>query len=143
VKGWHWRLAGAVLALLAGGTASSRAQEGLEQAAQRARAAWLRHDVEGLFAASDTVRLQLPGVTRSAALEPGQAARLLARYLGSAREVELEVMVLRLAAEDHGYAEALRRFVIAGTADERRETVFIGFRQVGGTWRVREVRVVQ
>ncbi|HWP36067.1 MAG TPA: hypothetical protein VNL18_00800 [Gemmatimonadales bacterium] len=133
----------AVVALVADGAASAQAQEGLEQAAERARAAWLRHDVDDLLASSDTVRLQLPGVTRSAALEPGQAARLLARYLGSAREVEFDLVGLRRAAQDHGYAEGVRRFVIEGTSDERRETVFIGLRQVDGVWRVREVRVVR
>ena len=122
---------------------ASWVQDGLSEAAHRAREAWLRHDMAALVAASDTVRLQLPGVPRSAALEPGQAARLLSRYVGSAREVELELRGLRRVAEDHGYAQTERRFVIEGTADERRETVFIGFRFVAGEWRVREVRVVR
>ncbi|MBI3982685.1 MAG: hypothetical protein HY337_07215 [Gemmatimonadetes bacterium] len=139
-----WR-AGPVLvgaAILVAAAGGARAQEGLDRAAGRAREAWLRHDMAALFKESDTVRLQLPGVARSAALEPGQAARLLARYVGSAREVDLEVVGLRRAAEDHGYAETVRHFVIEGTADERSETVFIGFRLLGGMWRVREVRVV-
>ena len=129
-----------VLLLLPGGVAHS--QDGLEQAAEQARQAWMRHDLDRLFAASDTVRLQLPGVSRSAALEPGQAARLLGRYVGAAREVALDVVGLRRAAADHGYAETVRRFVIEGTSDERQETIYIGFRFVAGMWRVREVRVV-
>ena len=133
---------GWVIALVTLPLAGPLGQEGLAEAAERARAAWLRHDLAALFAASDTVRLQLPGVPRSAALEPGQAARLLGRYVGAAREVTLEVVALRRAADDHGYAETERRFVIEGTADERLETVFLGFRFVGGEWRVREVRVV-
>jgi len=132
----------AALALLVGAEAAAQSQDGLEQAADRARQAWMRHDLARLLGESDTVRLQLPGVPRSAALEPGQAARLLTRYMGSAREVELEVVGLRRAAADHGYAETVRRFVIEGTTDERQETVFIGFRFVAGAWRVREVRVV-
>jgi hypothetical protein len=125
-----------------GGAGVALAQDGLDRAAERARGAWMRHDMTGLFAESDTVRLQLPGVARSAGLDPAQAARLLARYVGAAREVGLEIVGLRRAGDDHAYAETVRRFVIAGTDDERQETVFIGFRFVAGMWRVREVRVV-
>jgi hypothetical protein len=117
-------------------------QEGLPEAFARAREAWLKHDMAALFAASDTVRLQLPGVPRSAALDPSQAARLMRRYLGAAQEAAFDLRALRRAADDHGYAEVERRFVIAGTSDERVETAFIGFRLVAGEWRVREVRVV-
>ena len=127
------------LALLAPGLA---AQTTLEEAAERARGLWLAHDVSGLVAGSDTIRLQIPGVGFQSALGPAQAARLLDRYLETAREIAFELKGVRVAGPDHGYAEAGRRYVVQGTAEERQETVYLGFRQVSGLWRVREVRIV-
>ncbi len=118
------------------------AQVTLEEAAERARGLWLAHDVTGLVSGSDTIRLQIPGVGFQSALGPAQAARLLDRYLETAREIAFELRGVRLAGPDHGYAEGGRRYVVQGTSEERQETVYVGFRQVGGTWRVREVRIV-
>ena len=118
------------------------AQVTLEEAAERARELWLAHDVSGLVSGSDTIRLQIPGVGFSAALGPAQAARLLDRYLESAREIAFEVRGVRLAGPDHGYAEGGRRYVVQGTSEEREETVYVGFRQKDGQWRVREERIV-
>lgn len=118
------------------------AQVTLEAAAERARGLWLAHDVSGLVSGSDTIRLQIPGVGFSSALGPAQAARLLDRYLETAREIAFEVRGVRLAGPDHGYAEGWRKYVVQGTSEEREETVYVGFRQLGGKWRVREVRIV-
>jgi hypothetical protein len=118
------------------------AQGALEEAAERARGQWLAHDVAGLVSGSDTIRLQIPGMGFSSALGPAQAARLLGRYLESARELSFELQGVRLAAADHGYAEGRRRYVVEGTSEEREETVYVGFRQKSGHWRVREVRIV-
>lgn len=118
------------------------AQVTLENAAERAREFWLAHNVSGLVAGSDTIRLQIPGVGFSSALGPAQAARLLDRYLETAREIAFELRGVRSAGPDHGYAEAERKYVVQGTAEERAETVYVGFRQVAGSWRVREVRIV-
>lgn len=116
--------------------------QGLDSAAARAREEWLAHDIPGLLAGSDTVRLQLPGVARSASLTPGQAARLLLRYLEGSDEVAFDLRPIRSVSPDHGYAEARRRYLVQGTTDQREETVFLGFRHVAGAWRLREVRVV-
>src|SRR5574341_342364 len=118
------------------------AQTTLEEAAERARGLWLAHDVSSLVSGSDTIRLQLPGVGFQSALGPAQAARLLDRYLESAREIAFDLRGVRLAGPDHGYAEGGRRYVVQGTSEERQETVYVGFRQVAGKWRVREVRIV-
>lgn len=139
VASWAFGRALLALALLAPPLA---AQVTLEEAADRARELWLAHDVSGLVSGSDTIRLQLPGVGFSPALGPAQAARLLDRYLETAREIGFELQGVRLAASDHGYAEGRRRYVVQGTSEEREETVYLGFRQVGGKWRVREVRIV-
>jgi hypothetical protein len=99
---------------------------------EQARAAWLAHDVRGLVAHSDTVRLRLPGVAASAATRPGQAARLLEEYLSAATEQEFTLRELRYVQADHAYAELSRRYAVKGTADVREEMVFLGFRQVNG-----------
>jgi hypothetical protein len=118
------------------------AQGTLEEAAGRARQLWLAHDVAALVAGSDTVRLQLPGVTYFAALAPGQAARLLDRYLEATTEIGLELRGVRAAGPEQGYAEGRRRYAVQGTSEEREEMVYLEFRLVGGKWRLREVRIV-
>jgi hypothetical protein len=129
----------AAVSLLAG-AAPARAQTELEGAVELARAAWLEHDVGGLVARSDTVRLRLPTAV-SASLQPEQAARLLERYLEPAQERSFDLVDVRRMAEDHAYAEIARRYVVKGTEDELGETVFLGFRFLDGAWRLREVRV--
>jgi hypothetical protein len=133
-----WLLAG-VLTVAGSGL---RAQATLAEAAARARQLWLAHDVAGLLAGADTVRLQLPGLETGASLAPGQAARVLERYLAPAREIGFELEGVRPASADHGYAQGSRRYVVQGTSEERRETVYFGFRVLGGAWRTREVRIV-
>jgi len=130
----------AAVAVLAGAAPAS-AQTELEDAVRLARTAWLQHDVEALVEHSDTVRLRLPGVGASASLQPEQASRLLARYLEPSQERGFDLVGLRRLADDHAYAEVARRYVVKGTEDELAETVFLGFRFLGGAWRLREVRV--
>lgn len=118
-------------------------QGSLDRMAERVRRMWLAHDMEGLLATSDTVRVQVPGVARSASLSPAQAVRLLLRYVEGAEELSFEVQAIRAAGPDYGYVEIRRRYVVGRTEDVRVETVFFGFRDVGGEWRLREVRVVR
>ena len=113
----------------------------LEEAVEVARSTWLRHDYVSLFASSDTVRLQLPGIGRHQSLQPAHAARFLKEYFYAANEIYFELRRIRTASEDHAYAQLIRRYVVRGTTDERVETVFLGFRRVEGRWRLREVRV--
>ncbi len=117
------------------------AQDDLNRAVERARGAFFGHEVGTLLATSDTVRLNIPGTAKSASMKPGQAARVLEKYLHSAQERELTLVRLRVLAEDHAYAELDRSYVVRGTSEERRERVLMGFRRVEGTWRLREVRV--
>jgi len=127
-----------VLLLMAAG--AGVAQDALDSAVVRARQAWLGHDTELLVAGSDTMRLNIPG-TAAPSLKPGQAARLLDRYLQSAQERSLELVQLRRLAPDHAYAELARAYVVKGTSEEQWERVFLGFRQLQGLWRLREVRI--
>ena len=120
---------------------SATGQMELEEAVELARSTWLSHDYMGLFASSDTVRLQLPGIGRHQGLQPAHAARFLKEYLAAANEMTFWLRRIRTASEDHAYAQITRRYVVRGTTDERVETVFLGFRRVDGRWRLREVRV--
>lgn len=117
------------------------AQDALDSAVALAREAFHDHDAGALVATSDTVRLNIPGTATANSLQPAQAARLLERYLSPTQERELELVGLRRLAEDHAYAELDRRYVVKGTSEERRERVFLGFRKLDGSWRLREVRV--
>lgn len=132
-------VAAAMVAAWAPGAAAQT--DTLETVVEQARLAWLAHDVRGLVAHSDTVRLRLPGVAASAATRPGQAARLLEEYLSAAAEQEFTLRELRYVQADHAYAELSRRYAVRGTADVHEEMVFLGFRQVNGQWRLREVRI--
>jgi hypothetical protein len=135
-------LGAAVLAIILG-PGSLRAQEGgVGGAVEVAQAAWLAHDVGALMSGADTVRLRIPDVAPSASLRPGQAARLLERYLKPTREVAFDLHEIRELAPDHAYAEMGRVYVVEGTDEERSETVFLGFRKIDGHWRLREVRVM-
>ncbi len=120
---------------------SATGQTGLDEAVELARSTWMSHDYVGLFASSDTVRLQLPGIGRHQGLQPAHAARFLKEYLAADNEIDFGLRTIRTASEDHAYAQLIRRYVVRGTTDERVETVFLGFRRVDGRWRLREVRV--
>lgn len=117
------------------------AQSDLSRAVELARAAWESHDIRGLVAASDTLRLRIPEVAAAQSLRPAQAARILAGFLAEAEELSLQLREIRYVADDHAYAELERRFVVRGTEERRDETVFFGFRRVEGVWCLREVRV--
>lgn len=121
--------------------AAQAEQEGtLQAAAQSARGAWLAHDVQGLVAGSPNLILQIPGADPSSPVGRSQAAELLRRYLATAEEQSLTVVTVREVEEGKGFVELARRYVVRGTSDERRETVFLGFRRVSAGWRLTEVR---
>ncbi|HEY6225090.1 MAG TPA: hypothetical protein VIW26_14990 [Gemmatimonadales bacterium] len=118
-------------------------QGGLGQAAARARSAWLAHDPAALLAGSPGVTLEIPGADPSSAIGRDQASELLGRYLRTSEERSVEVRVARQMAEGQGYVELERRFIVAGTSEERHETVFLGLRQRGEQWVVVELRTAR
>jgi len=138
---WSRRLAAAAVLLGASWPGPVVAQADLSAVVERARGAWLAHDVGALVEGADTVRLHIPGISPSASLKPGQAARLIERYLKPTEELSFDLRNVRELAEDHAYAEVERVYVVKGTDEQRAETVFLGFRRIGGAWRLREVRV--
>ena len=116
------------------------AQGSLDEVAQRARAAWLAHDAAGLVGASRGLVLQIPGADPSSPLDAAQAVELLRRYFRTAQERGLELAAVREVEQGRGLVELRRRYVVEGTADERRESLFLGFRRVGGAWVLTELR---
>jgi hypothetical protein len=127
--------------LLIGGSLAG--QGGLAEAASRARSAWLAHDPVALLAGSPGVTLEIPGADPSSAIGRDQASELLGRYLRTSQERSVDVQVAREMAEGQGYVELERRFIVAGTSEERHETVFLGLRRRGDQWVVVELRTAR
>ena len=134
-RGWF----GCVLLL----ASSLAGQGGLNQAAARARSAWLAHDPAALLAGSPGVTLEIPVADPSSAIGRDQASELLGRYLRTSEERAVEVRVAREMTEGQGFVELERRFIVAGTTEERHETVFLGLRRRGEQWVVVELRTAR
>jgi len=134
-----WRIA---VALVLSSFVSGRgvAQGSLAEVAERVRQAWLVHDVQGVVGQSSSVVLQIPGADPSAPVDRAQAIELLRRHLRAGAERGLRVSAVREVEPGRGYAELDRRYVVAGTSDERRETIFLGFRKPGQEWMLSELR---
>ena len=139
--GWRGHAAIGFVSVLAVLPHPVSAQSTLAVAIEEARVAWRDHRVTALVSKSDTIRLHLPGIAMSASLRPGQASKLLREFLENAEELEFELRNVRQLADDHAYAEMTRVYVIKGTTEKRTETVFLGFRVLGGQWSLREVRI--
>jgi hypothetical protein len=121
----------------------SRAQDSaLVRAAERARLAWLGHDVATLVANSPRLLIQLPGADPSVALGPDQAAALLANFLGPSQEVEAVVLAAREVEPGRGYVELQRRYRVAGTQNIRTQVLLLSYRQGPSGWTLIEFRVV-
>lgn len=119
------------------------AQGSLAGTADQAAAAWLAHDAAALVGRSSALVLQIPGADPSAALGRAQAIELLRRHFQSAAERRVNVAATREVEAGRGVVELDRHYVVRGTSDERRETVFLGFRLVQGQWILSEVRTAQ
>jgi len=135
----RWRIA---VALVLSPFVSGRgvAQGSLAEVAERVRQAWLVHDVQGVVGQSSSVVLQIPGADPSAPVDRAQAIELLRRHLRAGAERGLRVSAVREVEPGRGYAELDRRYVVAGTSDERCETIFLGFRKPGQEWMLTELR---
>lgn len=130
-----------VLAAAALGVGPAAAQTGtLEAAARAAREAWLAHDVTALVGGSSGIVLQIAGAAPSSPVGRAQAEELLRRHLATGTEVAVTIVTVREVEAARGFVELERRYVVRGTTDPRRETVFLGFRRVGERWVLSEVR---
>ena len=119
---------------------SGWAQNTLPDAAARAKQAWAAHDPEGLVGRSSNLVLQIPGADPSSPLGRAQAIELLRRYFRPAEERGLDVTAIREVEAGKGYVELTRRYVVAGTAELRRETLYLGYRLLDREWRLVELR---
>ena len=120
--------------------AAVTAQATLSAAADRAKEAWLAHDPEGLVGKSSNLVLQIPGADPSSPLGRAQAIELLRRYLRPAEERGLDITTIREVEPGKGFVELTRRYVVAGTTEVRRETLFLGYRLQSKEWRLVELR---
>lgn len=132
----RWLLVGG-LALLA---TPAWGQEPLSDAAERAKQAWSVHDVPALVGKSSSIVLQIPGSDPSSPLGRAQAIELLRRYLRPAEERGLDATVIREVEPGKGFVEFARRYVVSGTTELRRETLYLGYRRVDREWRLVELR---
>jgi hypothetical protein len=132
----------AAIVLLWGSAGWAQDVPALTKAAEEARRAWFAHDATGLVADSPRLMVRLPGADPSAALEPQQAAALIADYLSSAQEVETVVQAAREVEGDRGYVEIQRRYRVAGTQDVRVQSLLLSYRKGRAGWMLVELRVV-
>jgi hypothetical protein len=137
------RFLSAVALLTALVSTSGRAQNsGLDQVAERARAAWIAHDPRALIAGSPRLLIQLPGADPSVALGPAQAVALLANYLATVKEVEILVRGAGVVEPGRGYVELQRRYRVTGTQDIRTQLLLLGYQLDPSGWTLVELRVV-
>ena len=115
-------------------------QATLRDAAQRATQAWASHDPEALVGRSSNIVLQIPGADPSSPLGRAQAIELLRRYFRPAQERGLDVTAIREVEAGKGFVELTRRYVVTGTTELRRETLYLGYRLLGREWRLIELR---
>ena len=116
------------------------AQGTLPEAAEAAKQAWMAHDPQALVGQSPSLVLQIPGADPSSPLGRAQAIELLRRYLRAVEERGLDVTVIRVVEPGRGFVELTRRYVVAGTTELRRETLFLAFRLESGRWALAELR---
>lgn len=116
------------------------AQGTLPDAAERAKRAWSAHDAEALVGQGSNLILQIPGADASSPLGRAQAIELLRRHFRLAEERGLDVTTIREVEAGKGFVELTRRYVVAGTSELRRETLYLGYRLLGREWRLVELR---
>jgi hypothetical protein len=127
---------------LALAAAGARQADSLLDAARRAATLWMRHDFAGLVGTGEAIMVHLPGAEPSSPLRPTQAAALLRNFTEGARELDLSVLVARNVEPDRAYVEAQRVFELEGTDVQHSQTIYFGFRRVGESYRLVEVRAL-
>ena len=129
-----------MICALAALASRAQAQTTLPNAAEQAKRAWSAHDAEGLVGQSSNIVLQIPGADASSPLGRSQAIALLQRYFRPAEERGLDVTTIREVEPGKGFVELTRRYVVAGTTELRRETLYLGYRLLDREWRLAELR---
>lgn len=119
------------------------AQDDLQAVVAAAKRAWLAHDVSALIGDSEALHLTMPGADPSLPVGRSQAVALLRRYVAGSTERGWEVRAVRTIEPGRAYVEAVRRYVVTGTSDERRETLVLSYRATNRTWALAELRIVR
>ena len=127
--------------LLAAAPARAGQADSLMVAARRSVALWLAHDFTQLVG-GEAVMVHLPGAEPSSPLRPAQAAELLRGFARDDREIDLVVQVVRNVDPDRAYVEAQRVFQARGTDERHAQTLYFGYRRVGPTYRLVEIRAL-
>ena len=130
-----------VLAVALGAARGGQA-DSLMTAARRAAAQWMAHEFVTLVGSGEAVMVHLPGAEPSSPLRPAQAAELLRSFAQDARELDLVVLVVRNVDPDRAYVEAQRVYEVRGTEVRHTQTMYFGFRRVGSSYRLVEVRAL-
>ncbi len=131
-----------LVAGLAAAAAGARQADSLLDAARRAAAQWMRHDFAGLVGTGEAIMVHLPGAEPSSPLRSTQAAALLRTFAEGDHELDVTVLVARNVEPDRAYVEAQRVFQREGTDVQHTQTIYFGFRRVGASYRLVEVRAL-
>jgi len=131
-----------LLALVLAAAAGPAQADSLMAAAHRATAMWMAHEFARLVGDGEAVMVHLPGAEPSSPLRPAQAAELLRSFVDGTRELDLVVQVVRDVDPDRAYVEAQRIFQVRGTDVRHSETLYFGFRRVGRSYHLVEVRAL-
>lgn len=92
---------------------------------------------------ADSIVLNIPGAQPAASVGRQQATALVKAYLSGTREETLTLQAVRSTGRDRGFAELSRRFRPLEGSASRTETILLGFRRDGTSWRLDELRVVR
>jgi hypothetical protein len=133
---------GLLAAAVALSTAVAGQTDSLMVAARRAVAQWTAHDFTSLVGGGEAVMVHLPGAEPSSPLRPSQAAELLRGFADGTREIDLVVLVVRDVDPDRAYVEAQRSFQVRGTDVRHTQTLYFGYRRVGKSYRLVEIRAL-
>jgi hypothetical protein len=131
-----------VVAAWLAASGARQADSALVAAARRAAEQWRRHDFGGLVGTGNAVMVHLPGTEPSSPLRPTQAAELLRAFAADAVELEVTVLVARTVDPDRAYVEAQRVYQVRGTDVRRSQALYFGFRHLGMSYRLVEVRAL-
>jgi len=132
-----------VVAGLLIGVGGAASQDDLRAVVAAAGRSWLAHDVSALIGRGEALYLTMPGADPSLPVGRSQAVALLRRYVAGSTEQGWEVRAVRTVEPGRAYVEAVRRYVVTGTNDERRERVVLSYREINGTWTLAELRIVR
>jgi hypothetical protein len=122
--------------------AQPQGTDSLLAAARRSAALWMQHDFRSLVGTDRAVMVHLPGTEPSSALRPTQAAALLRAFAEGAEELGVTVIVARNLDPDRAYVEAQRVYRMRGTDLQRSQTLYFGFRRIGQSFHLVEVRAM-